>query len=79
MDAISFILESGETWLQYAARINILKKRKESLADLHQLALSSPRIIAYLKDVADYHSILVRNHKNPEFPIHKLLFLLDIG
>ncbi|WP_172793056.1 hypothetical protein [endosymbiont 'TC1' of Trimyema compressum] len=30
-------------------------------------------------DVENYHNILVNNHKNPALPIHKLLFLLDIG
>ena len=32
-----------------------------------------------LDDIVDYHSILVSNHKNPDLPIHKLLFLLDCG
>jgi len=79
MDAINFILEKGETWLQYATRLNILKESKESLSDLRLQALSDSRIRGYLNDVADYHSILVRNHKDPDLPIHKLLFLLDIG
>ena len=79
MDAINFILENGEVWLQYATRINILKESKESLADLRQQALSDSKITAYLNDVADFHSIPVSNHKNPDLPIHKLLFLLDVG
>ena len=79
MDTIRFILETGEVWLQYAARINILKESKESLTDLRLNAFSNPKINAYLSDIADYHSILVRNHKDPDLPVHKLLFLLDIG
>jgi len=79
MDAINFILQNGEAWLQYAAKINLLKESKESLADLRLQALSDSKIAAYLNDVSDYHSILVSNHKNPDLPIHKLLFLLDIG
>jgi len=79
MDAISFILENGDKWLQFAARKNILKESEESLADLRLQALSDSKIRAYLSDIADYHSILVTNHKNPDLPIHKLLFLLDIG
>ena len=79
MNAINFILENGDVWLQYAARINSLKERKDSLIDLRLRALSDPKIKAYLNDVADYHGILVTNHKNPDLPIHKLLFLLDIG
>jgi len=79
MDAITFILENGDAWLQYAARINILKENKKSLTDLQQQALSDPKIKAYLNDITDYHSILVSNHKNPDLPIHKFLFLLGIG
>ena len=79
MDTISFILENGDAWLQYATRLNILKESKESLTDLRQQALSDPKIKAYLSDIVDYHSILVSNHKNPDLPLHKLLFLLSIG
>jgi len=79
MEAINFILENGDVWLQYAARINILKESKEDLTDLKRQALTDPKIKAYLNDIADYHSILVTNHKNPDLPIHKLLFLLGIG
>ena len=79
MGTIEFILENGDAWLQYAARINILNERKENLADLRQQTLSDPKIKMCLNDIADYHGTLVSNHKNPDLPIHKLLFLLDIG
>ena len=79
MDVISFILEHGEIWLQYATKLKIQRESKESLSDMRLQVLSEPRIKGYLNDIADYHSILVRNHKDPELPIHKLLFLLDIG
>jgi len=79
MSAKNFILEHGDTWLQYAARINLLKESGEKLADLRLQALSDPKIKAYLRDIRDFHSILVSNHKNPDLPIHKLMFLLDIG
>jgi hypothetical protein len=79
MNAINFILENGEAWLQFATRKNLRKESKESLADLKLQALSEPKIKAYLSDITDFHSILVSNHKNPDLPIHKLLFLLDIG
>ena len=79
MDVIDFILNNGDAWLQYATRINILNERKDDLADLRLQALSEPKISAYLNSAADYHNVLVSNHKNPDLPIHQLLFLLDIG
>ena len=74
-----FLLKKGDSWLQYATRLNILNESKESLTDLRSQALADSKINGYLNDVADYHSILVRNHKDPDLPIHKLIFLLDIG
>lgn len=79
MSYIEYILENGESWLLYATRINLLNERKEDLKELRQQALSEPKIKAYLNDITNFHSILVSNHKNPELPIHKLLFLLKIG
>ena len=74
-----YILNNGDHWLQYAMRLNVLNESKESLKDLRLLALSDAKIIGYLNDIADYHGVLVRNHKDPDLPIHKLLFLLDMG
>ena len=79
MNALDFIMEDGEKWLQYAARINLLNESKESLVELRKQALVDAKIKLYLKDITDFHSILVSNHKNPELPIHKLLFLLELG
>jgi hypothetical protein len=73
------MLENGEPWLRYAVRTKVLKENKESLAELRQQALSEPKINGYLNDITNYHSTVVSNHKNPDLPIHKLLFLLDIG
>ena len=79
MDAVSFILENGDTWLQYATRVNILNESNGNLTELRQQVVSDPPIRTYLNDITDFHGVLVSNHKNPDLPIHKLLFLLDIG
>ena len=79
MNALDFIMEDGEKWLQYAARINLLNESKESLVELRKQALADAKIKSYLKDITDFHSILVSNHKNPELSIHKLLFLMELG
>jgi hypothetical protein len=79
MDVINFILEKGDAWLQYAAKLHILKENKDNLTNLRLQVLSDPKIKNYLNDITNYHGILVRNHKDPDLPIHKLLFLLDIG
>jgi len=78
MKPIDYLLES-ESYVQFAARINLFKQNKKKLKDLEREVLSDFRINRYLKDIADFNSTIVTNHKNPELPIHKLIFLLDIG
>lgn len=73
------LIPISEEWLQYAIRLNVLHEPKDSLKDLRQLALQNDKIQGYLNDVCKYHSTLVTNHKNPELPIHKLIFLLELG
>ena len=67
------LLERSDGWLKYAIHRNL------SLVELRNAALADSRIQKYLEDVSAFHGTLVTNHKNPELPIHKLLFLLDIG
>jgi len=74
-----FILNNAEAWLQYAFRINVLNEDARDLESLRTAALQEALVVSYLRDAADYHSTTVVNHKNPDLPIHKLLFLLDIG
>lgn len=78
MDAINWLLES-EPYVEYATRINILKESEESLVSLKKQILLDARIRQILSDIADFNGILVTNHKNPDIPLHKLIFLLDIG
>lgn len=75
---IDYLLDS-ETWMQYLVGRKLLNKSKEELAELGRLVLADNRIQTYLEDIANFHSILVTNHKNPDLPIHKLHFLLDMG
>ena len=76
---IEKLLSISEPWLQYAIKLNLYSERKESLMSLKDQALMDEKIKKYLNDISDFHSMLVSNHKNPELPIHKLLFLLDVG
>lgn len=73
------LLDMSEDWLKYAIQLNLLHKNKNDLVELKNQVLNCEKIQAYLFDITNFHSSLVSNHKNPELPIHKLLFLLDIG
>jgi len=73
------LLEISEDWLKYAIRINLGNEPKENLVEIRNAALADERIKSYLSDIVNFHKTLVTNHKNPDLPIHKLLFLLDLG
>jgi len=73
------LLAMSEPWLRYAIRVNLRGESKEDLTDLKEEALRDSKIRSYLNDISDFHNAIVRNHKDPDLSIHKLLFLLDLG
>ena len=73
------LLEISDNWLKYSILLNLCKDNKDNLVEIRNAALADSRIKRYLSDVANFHGSLVTNHKNPDLPIHKLLFLLDLG
>jgi len=73
------LLSISEPWLQYAIRLNLLNESREDLSVLKKEALKDKKIQSNLSDITNFHNTIVRNHKDPDLSIHKLLFLLDIG
>ena len=73
------LLSRSDDWLKYAINLHLLHEPKETLAELRNATLADSRIQKFLSDVSVFHGTLVTNHKNPDLPIHKLLFLLDLG
>ena len=73
------LLDRSDDWLKYAIHLNLCCEPKDNLAEQRNAALADDRIQSYLNDITNFHSTLVTNHKNPDLPIHKLLFLLELG
>lgn len=69
----------AEPWLMYAVQTQLFEEPRERLLALHGQALADPKMQAWLADVAAYHDMVVSSHKNMNLPLHKLLFLLDLG
>lgn len=88
---IDYLYANSENWLKYSISKTFYNEKnkfieyngkeylKEQNLFLKEEILKDDKIKKYLKDVNDFHSIVVSGHKNPDLPIHKLLFLLDIG
>lgn len=79
MDTIENLLAISEPWLQYVLRLDLRSEKKEDLEEIREKVLTDEKINDFLTDISDYHGMIVSGHKNPALPIHKLLFLLDIG
>jgi hypothetical protein len=73
------LIAMSEPWLEYAIRRTLLGQPSDELSTLRGAALQDEKLRGYLQDITDFHGVLVRNHKDPGLPIHKLLFLLDAG
>jgi len=73
------LLNTSEDWLKYAIRLHLCHEPKEKLVELKKTTLKDERIQKYLFDISNFHGSLVTSHKNPDLPIQKLLFLLDLG
>lgn len=65
--------------MQYAIRLNLLNESKEDLFELRKEVLQDEKIATYLNDITHFHDKIVKNHKDPDLSINKLLFLLDMG
>lgn len=78
-ETVARLLEQGEDWLQFAVRHSLLRARGPALGDARNRALRDPKIVGLLRDVGDFHGTLVTSHKNAVLPLHKLIFLLDLG
>ncbi len=73
------LLNCSDDWLKYAICLNLCDEPRDTLFEIRKAALADNRIQKFLADVSAFHGMLVTNHKNPDLPIHKLLFLLDLG
>lgn len=79
MNYKNYILENSEDWLKYTFLLNVMHEDKASLVKLKESAMQDNKIKCYLYDVSNFHQTVVNTHKNPELPIHKLTFLLELG
>jgi hypothetical protein len=73
------LLEMSDDWLKYAILLHLYHEPKDNLVEIRKKALADSRIKKYLSEIVNFHQTLVTNHKNPDLPIHKLLFLMDLG
>ncbi|RJX25064.1 MAG: hypothetical protein C4537_05370 [Acholeplasma sp.] len=73
------LFKQSEPWLKYQVAKTFLSLSSEELQDLKHEMLEDPFIQRMLSELSPFHDQPITNHKHPQLPIHKLLFLLDLG
>lgn len=76
----TWLLE-GPAWVQYRARVDLLKQ-KENQPDViaaRKAMLADPQIRALIQDAAKLLTTILTSHKSAGHPIHQLVFLADLG
>jgi len=73
------LLDRSDNWLKYAILLHLVHEPKDTLDEIRKTALADVRLQNFLTSISDFHGSPIKNHKNPDLPIHKLLFLLDLG
>lgn len=71
--------QAADPWIRYAASTQLLDETREKHAALYAQSLTDQRLRVWLADVAAFHDTVVSRHNSMNLPMHKLLFLLDLG
>lgn len=77
---IDWLLE-GEPWIEYRARIDLLKQseREPQVQSARASMLSHTQVKSLLNELSDWPGAVVSNHKNASQLFHKLTFIADLG
>src|SRR5512137_475435 len=79
-DVIGWLLE-GPAFVQYRARLDLLgqtEKNKDVVA-ARRAMLADPQVQALVAELAAWPVRVLSGHKSAGHPLHKLVFLSDLG
>ena len=79
-DTIKWLLE-GSPCVQYRTRLDLLGQKENDLAviTVRQKMIEHPQILELVAELKEWHSAILKNHKDAKHLIHKLTFLADLG
>lgn len=74
-------LLSGEPWVAYRTRIDLLgeSENESNVREVRQAMLTHPGIVELLDEVAEWPGPILKSHKSAGHLLHKLVFLADLG
>jgi len=81
MDEVMRWLLEGPPWVQYRTRRDLLGENEEDLtvAQSRQAMISDPALLCLIRGLSDWPGMVLNSHKSAGHPIHKLVFLADLG
>lgn len=81
MNQLTTWLLDGPAWVQYRARVDLLKQKENhpQVIAARQAMLADPQIKSLLKDAAELPTTVLNSHKSAGHPLHQLVLLADLG
>ena len=79
--AVTDWLLEGPAWVAYRTRLDMLGQSEDDPQTSGERAamLTDPQVTVLVAELADWPGPVVKSHKNAAHPLHKLVFLADIG
>lgn len=74
-------LLSGEPWIEYRARIELLGQSEDEpdVAAARHSMLADPRVRNLIDELSTWPGVTISSHKSASQPFHRLTFLADLG
>jgi hypothetical protein len=81
MDEMTTWLTSGPSWVAYQAFVDVLELPEDNdrVQTARQNMLADPRIQALIVELAQWPGRVLKRHNDADHPLHKLVFLADLG
>jgi hypothetical protein len=81
MDALITWLLEGQAWVQYRARLDLLGQVESDSAVVlaRQAMLADPQVQGLIAELGEWPGAVLNSHKSAGHPLHKLVFLADLG
>jgi hypothetical protein len=74
-------LLSGEPWIEYRARLDLLgeSKAEPQVRSARQSMLADPQVQKLVSELSNWPWTVISSHKSAGQPFHKLTFIADLG
>jgi hypothetical protein len=81
MNALTDWLLEGPPWVEYRTRLDLLgqSENDSDVIAAHEAMLESPQVGALLGELTVWPGPPLKRHNDAKHPIHKLVFLADLG